>query len=244
MLKGKSKTKSLALILFIGLVTIVLSACGKPITEELYSETVSQDVKTTTELTQEDKDFYSMAIEFASSENTDLSSQTVIQIINDEKDRQRKIEEEKKKRQEEIKRKQEEAEKEKQTQLKVLNDSLRVGLLKKSVIFKDTDKWIFKDVINMTLDIENTSDKKVKGFQGLITFKDMFDNDIKSLNVKYDEAITSGTSTTYDGSFEVNQFIKDDIEFRDTPLEKITVEFEMDQIIFDDGTTIKRSDIE
>ncbi len=244
MLKGKSKTKSLALILFIGLVTIVLSACGKPITEELYSETVSQDVKTTTELTQEDKDFYSMAIEFASSENTDLSSQTVIQIINDEKDRQRKIEEEKKKRQEEIKRKQEEAEKEKQTQLKVLNDSLRVGLLKKSVIFKDTDKWIFKDVINMTLDIENTSDKKVKGFQGLITFKDMFDNDIKSLNVKYDEAITSGTSTTYDGSFEVNQFIKDDIEFRDTPLEKITVEFEMDQIIFDDGITIKRSDIE
>ncbi|WP_222125229.1 hypothetical protein [Paenibacillus xylanexedens] len=201
-------------------------------------------MKTTTELTQEDKDFYSMAIEFASSENTDLSSQTVIQIINDEKDRQRKIEEEKKKRQEEIKRKQEEAEKEKQTQLKVLNDSLRVGLLKKSVIFKDTDKWIFKDVINMTLDIENTSDKKVKGFQGLITFKDMFDNDIKSLNVKYDEAITSGTSTTYDGSFEVNQFIKDDIEFRDTPLEKITVEFEMDQIIFDDGTTIKRSDIE
>ncbi|WP_336764546.1 hypothetical protein [Paenibacillus sp. USHLN196] len=243
-MKGKSKTKSLALILFIGLVTIVLSACGKPITEELYSETVSQDVKTTTELTQEDKDFYSMAIEFASSENTDLSSQTVIQIINDEKDRQRKIEEEKKKRQEEIKRKQEEAEKEKQTQLKVLNDSLRVGLLKKSVIFKDTDKWIFKDVINMTLDIENTSDKKVKGFQGLITFKDMFDNDIKSLNVKYDEAITSGTSTTYDGSFEVNQFIKDDIEFRDTPLEKITVEFEMDQIIFDDGITIKRSDIE
>lgn len=244
MLKERSKTKGLALILLIGLVTIVLSACGKPITEELYSETVSQDVQTTTELTQEDKDFYSKAIEYASSENTDLSSKTVIQIITDEKERQQKIEEEEKKRQEEIKRKQEEVEKERQAQLKHLNDSLRVGLLKKSVIFKDTDKWIFKDVINMKLDIKNTSDKKVKGFQGLITFKDMFDNDIKSLNVKYDEAITAGTSTTYDGSFEVNQFIQNDIEFRDTPLEKITVEFEMDQIIFDDGTTIKRSDIE
>ena len=36
----------------------------------------------------------------------------------------------------------------------------------------------------------------------------------------------------------------EDIELRDTPLEKIKVEFEMDQIIFADGDPVKRSDIE
>lgn len=149
-----------------------------------------------------------------------------------------------KKRQEEIKRKQEEAEKEKQVQLKLLNESIKVGLIKKSVTYADSDKWIFRDIINMTLDLINISDKTAKGFQGVITFKDMFGNEIKSLNVKYDKAIKAGSSASYDGSFEVNQFMDEDSELRDTPLEKITVDFQMDQIIFDDGVTVKRSDIE
>ncbi|WP_336783415.1 hypothetical protein [Paenibacillus illinoisensis] len=243
-MKGKFKKKSLALPIMIGLMTVVLSACGKPITEELYSETVSQDVKESTQLTQEEKDYYSKAVEYANSESTDLSAKTVSQIISGEKERQLKIEEEEKKRQEEITRKQEEAEKEKQAQLKLLDESIKVGLIKKNVTYKDTDKWIFSDSINMTLDLSNNSDMAVKGFQGIITFKDMFGNEIKSLNVKYDNVIKAGDSTSYDGSVEVNQFMDEDIELRDTPLEKITVEFKMDQIIFDDGTTVKRSEVE
>ncbi|WP_338709093.1 hypothetical protein [Paenibacillus amylolyticus] len=238
------KRRNIALSIIISLMVVVLSACGKPITEELYSETVSQDVKNSTQLTQEEKDYYSKAIENANSESADLSAKTVSQIITGEKERQLRIAEEEKKRQEEIKRKQEEAEKEKQVQLKLLNESIKVGLIKKSVTYADSDKWIFRDIINMTLDLNNISDKTAKGFQGVISFKDMFGNEIKSLNVKYDKAIKAGSSASYDGSFEVNQFMDEDSELRDTPLEKITVDFQMDQIIFDDGVTVKRSDIE
>ncbi|WP_433709019.1 hypothetical protein [Paenibacillus illinoisensis] len=249
LLKGRVELKRLkrkkaALVIIVSLMVVVLSACGKPITEELYSENVSQEVKNSTQLTQEEKDYYSSAVENANSVSTDLSAKTVSQIITDEKERQLKIVEEEKKRQEEIKRKQEEAEKEKQAQLKLLNESITVGLIKKSVTYADSDKWIFSDIINMTLDLNNTSDKVVKGFQGVITFEDMFGNEIKSLNVKYDNPIEAGSSTSYDGSFEVNQFMDEDNELRDTPLEKITVDFKMDQIIFDEGTTIKRSEVE
>lgn len=243
-MKKRAGNKGFTLSILIGLMTIMLVACGKPLTEKLYSETVSQEIKNSTEITQEDKDLFGKAILYAMGSNTDLSTKTVGQIITDEKQRQLKLEEEEKKRQEEIKRKQEEAEAKKQSQLKRLDESVQVGLIKKSVTLKDTNKWIFSDVIHMTLDLKNIGEKDVKGFQGIITFKDMFDNEIKSLNVKYDKPIKTGESTPYEGSIELNQFMDEDSELRDTPLEKIKVEFEMDQIIFADGDTIKRSDIE
>ncbi|WP_339833480.1 hypothetical protein [Paenibacillus sp. FSL R7-0272] len=243
-MKKRTANKGFKLSILIGLMTILLVACGKPLTEKLYSETVPEDIKNSTEITQEDKDLLGKAILYSMGSNTDLSTKTVGQIITDEKQRQLKLEEEEKKRQEEIKRKQEEAEAKKQSQLKLLDESVQVGLIKKSVTLKDTNKWIFSDVIHMTLDLKNISDKDIKGFQGVITFKDMFDNEIKSLNVKYDEPIKSGASTPYEGSFELNQFMDKDTELRETPLEKIKVEFEMDQIIFGDGNIAKRSDIE
>lgn len=79
------KRKNIVLPIIISLIVVVLSACGKPITEELYSETVSQDVKNSTQLTQEEKDYYSKAIENANSESADLSAKTVSQIITGEK---------------------------------------------------------------------------------------------------------------------------------------------------------------
>ncbi|MBR2564476.1 MAG: hypothetical protein IKE29_07620 [Paenibacillus sp.] len=243
-MKKSTRNKGFTLSLLIGLMTIMLVACGKPLTEKLYSESVVQEIKDSTEITQEDKDLFGKAVLYSIGSNTDLSSKTVGQIIADEKLRQLKIEEEEKKRQEEIKRKQEEAEAKKQSVLKLLDESIQVGLIKKSVTLKDTNKWIFSDVVHMTLDLKNVGEKDVKGFQGVITFKDMFDNDIKSLNVKYDQPIKTGKSTSYEGSFEINQFMDEDIELRDTPLEKIKVEFEMDQIIFADGDPVKRSDIE
>lgn len=225
------------------LMLLLLTACGVPVKEELYSESLSEDISSTNELTQEEKKLYSTAVEYANSQNTDLSSKTVGLIITDEKERQRKIQEEEKKKEEELRRKQEEAEREKQEKTKLLDESVKVDLIKKSVTYEDIDKWIFSDIVKMTLNFENTSKRSVKGFQGVITFKDMFGNKIKSLNLKYDEQLLADSSTTYDGSFEVNQFMDEDIELRDTPIDKIKVEFEMDQIIFDDGTTIKRSDI-
>ena len=145
--------------LLIGLMTIMLVACGKPLTEKLYSESVVQEIKDSTEITQEDKDLFGKAVLYSIGSNTDLSSKTVGQIIADEKLRQLKIEEEEKKRQEEIKRKQEEAEAKKQSVLKLLDESIQVGLIKKSVTLKDTNKWIFSDVVHMTLDLKNVGER-------------------------------------------------------------------------------------
>lgn len=78
------------------LMLLLLTACGVPVKEELYSESLSEDISSTNELTQEEKKLYSTAVEYANSQNTDLSSKTVGQIITDEKERQRKIQEEEK----------------------------------------------------------------------------------------------------------------------------------------------------
>lgn len=93
--------------------------------------------------------------------------------------------------------------------------------------------------IEFQLAFENKSNKDIAGFKGLITFKDMFGDTIKKLNLSYDDGVVANSTATYDASIDYNEFIDEDTKLLNTDLDKIKFEFMPSVIMFKDGSKIE-----
>ncbi len=55
--------------------------------------------------------------------------------------------------------------------------------------------------------IKNKSDKDMRAVKGGITFTNLFDEEISSLNFVYDQPIEAGTEVKWNAQTDYNQFI-------------------------------------
>lgn len=117
---------------------------------------------------------------------------------------------------------------------KVSND------LTQKIGFEITDKSFvegnFQDSNNFTFQFTNNSNKDIEGIKGVITLQDLFGDQIKRVNLSYDEGVVIGESKLYRASLDYNQFMDDDIKLRNTDLAKMKYEWEVTTIIYSDGT--------
>jgi uncharacterized protein YcfL len=96
----------------------------------------------------------------------------------------------------------------------------------------------YTDKINLVFIFENTSGKDIKAFKGETVFNDVFGENIRSINLTYDEGIKAGQRKEWYGEVEYNQFIAGQRKFRDTELANMKFEWHPKAIIFADGTKI------
>jgi len=112
--------------------------------------------------------------------------------------------------------------------------------LNKKIGFEITKKtFVNRDYVaeqNFTFKITNNTDKDITGIQGTVVMNDLFDNNIKSTMLTYDEGIKAGESKLYTATMDYNQFMESDIKLKGTELEKLKYEFDVDTIIYTDGT--------
>lgn len=94
----------------------------------------------------------------------------------------------------------------------------------------------FQDQIQMDLKFTNKTDKNIKGVQGTITFYDIFDKEIKTLNISYDKGIPAGQSKVYNSGMRFNQFIDADQKLKDTELKDLKYKWEVKTIVYEDGS--------
>lgn len=94
----------------------------------------------------------------------------------------------------------------------------------------------FQDQIQMDLNFNNKTDKNIRGVQGIITFYDMFDNEIKALNIAYDKGIPAGQSKVWSSGTDYNQFIDEDTKLKDTELKDLKYKWEVKMIVYEDGS--------
>lgn len=99
----------------------------------------------------------------------------------------------------------------------------------------------FQEYINMKFGFENRSEKDISGFKGTVIFRDMFDDEIKGVNLKHDDPILAGETVRWEASLEFNQFVQEDVELKSKSLDKIKVEWRPESIIFSDGSTLKKN---
>lgn len=94
----------------------------------------------------------------------------------------------------------------------------------------------FQDQIQLDLNFTNKTDKDIKGVQGIITFYDIFDKEIKTLNIAYDKGIPAGQSKVWNSGADYNQFMGEDTKLKDTELKDLKYKWEVKTIVYEDGS--------
>ncbi|WAW01165.1 hypothetical protein NB644_09475 [Oxalobacter formigenes] len=145
-------------------------------------------------------------------------------------DEQRKFEEKQKEKQIEEEALRNEIEKRKADLKEKIHNALTVTVL---------DIWNskegYQEYQNVSLGIQNNSERDINGLMGMLVFTDMFGQDIGKLRIKYEEGVPAGQIITWNGSREYNQFLADHKEIAKLRKGKYTVRFDPESIIFADG---------
>ena len=134
---------------------------------------------------------------------------------------------------EEEKRLAEEEEKRRKEIALKISESLTFALTKKG-----SAEYSYQEYITYTFTFKNKTDRDIAGVKGSVTFYDMFDEKIKSLNLSYDDGIKANKIINYKATTDYNQFKSEDKKLKNTELSKIKVSWEPEQLIFSDGEKV------
>ena len=98
----------------------------------------------------------------------------------------------------------------------------------------------YSEFIELPYQIVNNSSKTIRGIEGIMHIKDMFGKTILDVQWDYtDESIPTGESVTITGTgLDYNQFMTEHMKIYSTPYENLVFEYEIQTVLFDDGTTL------
>ena len=98
----------------------------------------------------------------------------------------------------------------------------------------------YSEFIALPYQIVNNSSKTIRGIEGIMHIKDMFGKTILDVQWDYtDESIPAGESVTITGTgLDYNQFMTEHMKIYSTPYENLVFEYEIQTVLFDDGTTL------
>ena len=99
---------------------------------------------------------------------------------------------------------------------------------------KDFVEGDFSDQITMNLEFTNKTDRDMRGVEGLLVLYDIFDNEIKSIKVAYDQSISKNSSKVWDTGLDYNQFMDEDIKLKDTKLEDLSYKWDINKVVYAD----------
>jgi hypothetical protein len=108
-----------------------------------------------------------------------------------------------------------------------------------SCFSKGFTNYDYEDYITYKFVIQNKSNKNIRALKGSITFTNVFDETIKSLNLVYDQPIDSGTETNYNAQTDYNQFNDSDKALKNKDLKDLKVIWKPEKIIFQDGSVLE-----
>jgi hypothetical protein len=94
----------------------------------------------------------------------------------------------------------------------------------------------FENKITFTFLLTNNTQKDVAGVKGNIVFRDIFGDEITKVNYSYDGGIKANATVTDARTVDYNQFISSDEKLRSTPLDKLKYDWQVQTIIYADGS--------
>lgn len=122
-----------------------------------------------------------------------------------------------------------------------MEKSLSVEFVGKRFEKANYQSGVYTDSTTVDLTFRNLTPKDISGFKGVLEFKDMFDDPIKSVNLSYDQGVKAGQVKKWTGSLDYNQFIPADSKFRDVAADKVHFKFVPQAIHFADGTKLEKA---
>lgn len=109
-----------------------------------------------------------------------------------------------------------------------------VTVTEKESIPKDTSKWIFSDYVRLTVEIQNLTNRSIKGIQGVLIVKDMFGEEFlrSQCDLADNEIPAKGTITVTELYLDINQFFKNQIKLFETDYDNLQFDYDVTNIVF------------
>ena len=83
----------------------------------------------------------------------------------------------------------------------------------------------------------NRTSKEIKGIQGTVAFKDIFDDVIKEVSFKYEGSIKpKSKSDVWLAGMDYNPYIDTDVSLKNIKAENLKYEWQTETIIYADGS--------
>ncbi len=215
----------------ISIVTLLIFSCSNPLDKPYKSGSIEEDIiKLKESLTEEELEMLGGYIALSTMRDDKMFGKTYGDLLKEAK----KLKEELRLQEEEEKKLAEKAKIEEAERIKRLGKALTVSLFDKG--FKKGD---FQSYINYKFVFENKAKKDIKAFTGLITFNDLFDKEISSLNLTYDDGVKANSTKNWNAQTDFNQFKDKDILLRSKDVEDLKVKWIPKKIIYKDGSTLE-----
>lgn len=128
----------------------------------------------------------------------------------------------------------EKAKKEEAERIERLGKALTVAVFDKG--FQEVD---YQNYITLQFAFENKTDKEIRAFKGVMVFADIFGQEIKSINLTYDQPIKPMGSRKWDATVDYNQFSDEDKLLASKELKDLKVTWHPEEIMFSDGSALK-----
>jgi hypothetical protein len=217
-------------LLLIG-ITAILFSCSSPMDKKFNEETAKEDIEAIKgKIDSTELQLLAGSMIRLKFQDKELEEMTYGEILDDGK----KWKAEQEKIEAEQKALAEKAAKAEAERIKKLSEAVIVSCFEKG--YTEVD---YQDYITYKFVVQNKSDKAIRAVKGGITFTNLFDEEIKSLNFVYDKPIEAGKEVNWNATTDYNQFMDEDQTLKNKDLKDLKVVWKPEKIIFVDGTTLE-----
>lgn len=229
--KSRKAKSTIFRLLFIFLSITVLISCSSPMKKKYNEETVEEDIiAIRSEIDSTKFELLGGSIMRLKMQDKKLEEMTYAEILKEGE----KWKAEKERKEAEQKALAKKAAKEEAERMKKLTEAVTVSCFEKGF-----SEYNYEEYITYKFVIKNKSDKNIRAVKGGITFTNLFDDEISSLNFVYDQPIEAGKEITWNAQTDYNQFKDDDKTLRNKDLKDLKVVWKPEKIIFEDGTSLE-----
>jgi hypothetical protein len=210
---------------------ILLVSCSSPLDKPFKKDNLEEDIiELKKSLSEDELQMLAGFIALKSLGDDKMLGKTYGDLLDEAK----KLREELKKQEEEEKILAEKAKIDEVERIKRLGGALTVSLFDKGF-----SEYNYQEYISYKFAFENKTDKDIKAFTGRIIFNDLFDKEISSLNLTYDDGIPANSTKNWNAQTDFNQFMDKDVALKNKDVEDLKVKWIPEKIIFSDNSTLE-----
>jgi len=206
--------------------SLLMVACSGPLDKKYNENTFAVDgkeIKESGKISEEDVQVMAGWIVRAKLKGESLDGKTYREILEEAKDFQKE--------QENLA---ERAKLEEQEKRERLGSALTVALYDKGY-----QEYDYQEYLTYSFAFENKSQKEIRAFKGSVAINDLFDSEIKSINLTIDDPIKAGEIFKGTYTTEYNQFMDEDSRLKNKDMEDLKIVWTPEKIIFSDGSTLE-----
>lgn len=121
---------------------------------------------------------------------------------------------------------------------KKVNDDVTVMFSDMKSLPKDLDNGKYSETVEFEITVTNNLEKDIKGIQGIVNVKDMFDVSIIMIQCDLTDTVKAGETIVTDSlGMEINQFKDDHMKLYTSDYDDLIFEYKVNKIVFTDGTS-------